>query len=470
MKHTYILLFFAALCLAGCNSESRVTALFPMQVNGKYLYLDRAGKTVIGPKYVEATCFRDDIALVAENEDAWSYIDKTGKNLFNTSYKEATTFNEDLAFVVRKNEAPAVIDKSGKVQFTLNVAERADNFSEGLAAFSSLTPDGELWGFVNREGKVVIAPQFALAGFFAENYCSVSNKDGKWGFIDKDGKTVIAYQYDNVSSFYSNAARVLVNGKWGAIDLKGKMLIQPAYDNIQSDGGAFAVEQGGKWGWIDRSGKNIIPMQYDDVLPFNGSDYAAVRQGEKWGYIDKANKMVIEPKYEFAFGFDGNMAMVGQKMQYGFIDKEGKTVIPLTYGAPNMDYIISYFSKSSAFSEVRSDVNTPVHVAYQWLTNFYQMRFEKAKLLSTEDTRVLMDQFAGLTSYMSDSSRKAMMNVKVGIRDSKVDGDHANVIYVLSDTPNKEQVINLVNKDGRWLIQFSKNDVNGSEHPEDAVQ
>jgi hypothetical protein len=98
------------------------------------------------------------------------------------------------------------------------------------------------------------------------------------------------------------------------------------------------------------------------------------------------------------------------------------------------------------------------------------MRFEQAKQLSTEDTRALMDQFAGLTSYMSDSSRKAMMNVKVGIRDSKTDGDHANVIYVLSDTPGKEQIINLVNKDGRWLVQFSKDDVSGSEKKEDAVQ
>jgi hypothetical protein len=136
----------------------------------------------------------------------------------------------------------------------------------------------------------------------------------------------------------------------------------------------------------------------------------------------------------------------------------------------NIDYIISYFGKSSAFNSVRTDINQPRHIAYHWLSSFYHMQYDEAKKLSSEDTKILLEQFSGLTGYMSDSSRTEMMRVKVGIKDTKIQGSGANVIYTTSDNPEKEQVINLVNHRGRWQVQFTKSDIQGSENPADIAQ
>lgn len=440
-----------------------------MLVNGKYGFVDRAGKTTIAPKYDEASCYRDGLALVEEG-NKWGYIDKTGKNVVAPQYNEATTFSEKLAFVVSSNGAPTAIDEKGNVKFTLADAEQVETVSEGFIAFSTVTERGERWGFADIEGKVRISPRYAMVGYFSENICSVMDDNGKWGFIDKSANKVIDFVYDNVSSCYGNSIRVFTGGKWGVVDSKKNVLVQPIYDNIEADGGAFVAEKNGKWGWIDRNGKEIVKFQFDDALPFNGSNYAAVRQGDKWGYADKAGKVVIAPQYEFAFGFDGNMALIGQNQKYGFIDKEGKNLVMPQFDQVNIDYVISYFGKGSAFNSVRTDVNQPKHIAYYWLSSFYHMQYDEAKKLSSDDTKALLEQFSGLTGYMSDSSRTEMMRVKVGIKDSKIEGDQANVVYVTSDNPEKEQVINLVNRGGRWQVQFSKGDIQGSENPADMPQ
>jgi hypothetical protein len=469
MRYCYLLVLVATI-FAGCNPDtSRVTELFPVQVGNKYGYADRGGKMAIPAKYDEASYFRDGLALIGENK-AWGYIDKTGKSVIPAQYNEATTFSEGTAFAVKNGSAPTAIDKTGNVKFTLTQAEQVENFSEGYAAFSVITEKGERWGFVDKEGKVKIQPKYVMVGYFSENICSAMNDEGKWGFIDKDNNVAVAFKYDNVSACIGNSIRVLQGGKWGTIDAKSAVLIEPIYDNLEADGGAFVAEKDGKWGWIDRKGKVIVKMEFDDALPFNGSNYAAVRKGAKWGYADKTGKITIAPQFEFAFGFDGNMALIGQNQKYGFIDKEGRSVVMPRFDQVNIDYIISYFGKNSAYNSVRTDINEPKHVAYLWLSSFYHMQYEEAKKLSSEDTKALLEQFAGLTSYMSDSSRREMLKVKVGIKNSHIQGDQANVVYNTSDNPEKEQIINLVNTKGRWLVQFSKNDIAGSENPADMPQ
>ena len=45
------------------------------------------------------------------------------------------------------------------------------------------------YGFIDKNGKVVIEPQFDDAGYFSEGLAGVE-KDGKWGFIVKSGNDV----------------------------------------------------------------------------------------------------------------------------------------------------------------------------------------------------------------------------------------------------------------------------------------
>ena len=50
-------------------------------------------------------------------------------------------------------------------------------------------------------------------------------KDGKWGFVDLDGKEIIAPQYKDAKSFSNGLAAVSDGEKWGFIDSTGNLVI-----------------------------------------------------------------------------------------------------------------------------------------------------------------------------------------------------------------------------------------------------
>ena len=51
----------------------------------------------------------------------------------------------------------------------------------------------------------------------------------------------------------------------------------------------------------------------------------------KWGFVDKDGREVIPLKYDFAGDFSEGLARVELNEKYGFVDKDGREVIPLKY-------------------------------------------------------------------------------------------------------------------------------------------
>ena len=71
------------------------------------------------------------------------------------------------------------------------------------------------------------------------NTLFLDKQNDKYGYVDKDGKVVVDYQYDDATeqNEYGYAA-VQKDGKWGAINEKGEEIVNPQYDfsnNINID-------------------------------------------------------------------------------------------------------------------------------------------------------------------------------------------------------------------------------------------
>ena len=96
-----------------------------------------------------------------------------------------------------------------------------DSFYEGLAYVKL---NGQ-WGFVDRQGNVVVPLMYDDTEFFSEGLAQVRLGDGetgKYGFVDKTGKEVIPLMYDWVAWFFSGGlAEVKLNGKIGYVDKTG---------------------------------------------------------------------------------------------------------------------------------------------------------------------------------------------------------------------------------------------------------
>ena len=83
----------------------------------------------------------------------------------------------------------------------------------------------ELWGFIDKTGKVVIPCQWKYGDTFSEGLAKVTDVDGKCGFIDKTGKVVIPCLWEDAWSFSEGLAQVKdADGQWWIIDKTGKVV------------------------------------------------------------------------------------------------------------------------------------------------------------------------------------------------------------------------------------------------------
>ena len=354
--------FLAVVLLSGllvsCGlGGGRDISLIPVENGDDFQYIDKEGKIVINPQFSSATVFRDGIALVRTSGDKalWGFIDEEGKYVIQATYKEATVFSEDLAWVVTDNGAPTAINSKGEVKITLQDAETVKIFQEGLAAFSVTQESKEKWGFVDKEGKVVISPQFAATGNFSDGKCAVQNEEGKWGYIDSEGKIVVSFQFDDANKFVDGQAVVEFDGKTGAIDESGKYIINPQFDGLVEDGDLYMVDQDDKFGWANREGQIVINPQFGAAFTFNGNDIAPVQIGETWGYVDTEGKIKINPQFKVAIPFVGGIAAVLSGDKVGFIDEEGKYLVNPQYDGLSEDMLNYILNGSSNYESVDTD-------------------------------------------------------------------------------------------------------------------
>ncbi len=103
--------------------------------------------------------------------------------------------------------------------------------------------------------------------------------------------------------------------------------------------------------------------------------------------------------------------------------------------------------------------NSPKASADKFLTSLYHMEYDKAKEVATDDTKKLLDMMEQFSSVLPDSSKANAQKIKVEIKDVKEEGDKAVVTYVTSESPN-EQKLDMVKQNGKWLVQWSKQDGN----------
>jgi hypothetical protein len=353
---------------AGDRSSTRNR--FLVQVQGKYGYISRTGKLVIKPQFDGAFDFAEDRALVnvGGSRDIWSsgfvgglwgVIDTNGRFVVRPCYDQALSFNEGLA-PVRVAGVPLI-------------SESTDNSGDGLAADEL----GSRWGYIDRQGRWVIAPKFARAGMVSQGRCPIAigseMSDERWGLCDTTGAVVVpctlrfpvvwfshglaAYQQNDTGwlsvgyldlegnvwipasflyahSFSEGLAAVGVatgdSARCGFIDTAGRMVIPATYGRARDfHEGLAAVDtsdgegSGGRWVYIRTDGTPAFGPDFDDALDFS-EGLAAVKVGEKWGYIDRNGRWVIAPRFDSAEGFVGGLAKASLGNRLGCIDRNGR--------------------------------------------------------------------------------------------------------------------------------------------------
>ncbi len=178
------------------NAEGNDVLLLACKIGEKYKYFDINGKEVFGD-YVFAGRFRNNVAAVMVSDGHWKLIDGTGAAITDISFTDVVLneFDECAA-------KGFIIAKAGQKYHIYNLkAEQISDFScDGAKAFVdeyAAFKNGDLWGFVDTQGTVLIQAQYKDAKSFSNRMGAVKTGEG-WVFINPENEIVIQETFEDV--------------------------------------------------------------------------------------------------------------------------------------------------------------------------------------------------------------------------------------------------------------------------------
>ncbi len=352
--------------------------------------------------------FSNGLAWVRIAENRIVFINTEGKQAFKKEFSYATNFKKGFCQAVAGG-ATLLIDSKGETVFSLpkdyynlldwNEKVAVMNSTKGLVAVElaskkviaegydqieifgdrlKIQQDGNLYGYIDQEGKFVIEPKYQFAQSFEQGIATTQLRNVHY-WIDKTGKEI---RRSSSGIIDEQAYAWQEEGKYGF--RKGeKEIIKPQYDYAENPEGdiarinkgasSFSSEEfpmenykGGKWGLIDLNGKPKTAIKYAMIKPFENDkawfneggegtvtnyfydhetegevkEYAC--EGGKWGLLDKNGKELIKARFDT---FQSNNKVLDKYL----IKENGK------WGMVNLqaDYLLETQYDSLAFSKNR---------------------------------------------------------------------------------------------------------------------
>jgi len=113
----------------------------------------------------------------------------------------------------------------------------------------------------------------------------------------------------------------------------------------------------------------------------------------------------------------------------------------------------------------------PKSVANKFLAAAADMNYEEAKKYATPGTGKLLDMLAGAEAYTPDSVKKRMMYNFTIVKEYSRTDTSTIVLYHIKNS-DTDQILNLVKRNGKWLVNISKEELNvrESEPPVEAEE
>ena len=195
--------------------------LLSCKIGNVYKYYDINGKEMFG-EYAFAGRFRNNVAAVMESEGVWKLIDGTGKEISEQTFTSVALneFDECAA-------KGYIFAKSGD-KFNLYVYDVEKETVKPVDGFScdDVKP---FWG----------------------KYAAFKSGD-LWGFVDTTGKVIIEPQYEDAKSFSNSLGAVKIGGEWNFINPNNDIVIQETFEEVDylNDKGICFVKDDGYWSYL----------------------------------------------------------------------------------------------------------------------------------------------------------------------------------------------------------------------------
>lgn len=192
---------------SGWRSEMNFSnGLLPFRhKNGLVGYINTKGEVAIPPRFKNAYSFVNNLAAVCDADRLWGFINANGKLVVPFVYSQVNDFHDGLA-QVKIGKTRGFINSYGKFVFSVPASYDCSDFSEGLVLLS----DHKKRKFFDTSGACVFKADIPEIGEFHNGLCrvAVDSKTGLFGYMNKQFKWEIPPQFIAASDFSEGKASV----------------------------------------------------------------------------------------------------------------------------------------------------------------------------------------------------------------------------------------------------------------------
>ena len=159
--------------------------------DGKYGFIDEAGRLRIANRYEEVKPFSNGLAAI-RIMGKWGFIDHSEKLVVQPVYDDVGAFSNGQA-IVKKDGLAGLIDVSGKVILPVRYDEIIPNPNKRY-----ILRQGDVYGLADTSGALIIQPRYDTIVDAGNGYV-IAERAGKFGVLTLKGVSTIPMVYDELS-------------------------------------------------------------------------------------------------------------------------------------------------------------------------------------------------------------------------------------------------------------------------------
>ncbi|BDB00919.1 WG repeat-containing protein [Clostridium botulinum] len=352
--------------------------LYPAPMNTikgvRWGYINEKGEFLIKPLYNLALEFQCNGLAVVEIDNLYGIIDENQNYIVKHKYGFISDFSEERAIVIDNERFNIINEKGEELIPKIENYSYIGSFKEGRAQYGVIDSNkGYLYGYLDREGRVIIPAQYEYGNDFYEGKAVVRIKENEYALININGEILNKYEYASVGNLREGllSFKKDMGEKYGFIGEDGNVVIKPQFTYAQdfSEGRSVVNVSGNimnNYGVIDKEGNYIITPKYNDIILL-GENRVAVGVaidktspfiGSKYAIADTEGNILTDFIYYEVSNYKNRIASAYDDKNTFFIDKEGNKIenLPIVEGSGTLtvknelikayvDYKISYFDK-----------------------------------------------------------------------------------------------------------------------------
>lgn len=339
--------------MASCgnrNVNSTVTHVpVQMKVDGNWSLLDlETGAILFEGEFKEAPSIVTEGVFTTHNEKGEYYFhkienEKSYKQIAGP-FKSASLMNQGVAMVCKSESYISAIDKNGDELFTLEpqegfVIKRVGQCFDGLI---KIQDENDLWGFIDRSGKVVIKPQFDFVDDFVGGFARATIH------TDDKNKIVIINKSGEIESEIENGyVGHVVNGMVAYSDekdefgvmtvgekLEKKIKASSKFESINIQGDDIFYSSDNSWGLLNDKGEVVVRAKYESLTRLDAETLFGLKvDGDDLEFVilnnsgDELKKDELEDLGKGAFNLNSNgRILLKDGKEYELINSKGEKI------------------------------------------------------------------------------------------------------------------------------------------------